>query len=255
MGTDVERSALWESTPSGQEPSTDPMTEFWQAFTHPVVLVFFVPLAICLIFWAISLLGFIDLDVELDLDTDVDLDGAAEGSLGSVLDSAGVAGVPPLFVVTAISLIGWFVSMVGVMLVVDPLSGLASLLAAFGLLVVALIAGLTLGIRVSRPLSRLMQTARAPKAVELVGREALVRSGRVDAGFGYADADWPDGSQSRIDIRPADGTDAAGFGPGDTVRIVAHDAARGVYLVASDAELFGPDSNPLDTNESDGPPT
>ncbi len=223
------------------------MPEFWNAFTHPVVLVFFVPLGICGVFWLISLLGFIDLDVDLDLDAD-----GSGGAAGGVLESAGVAGVPPLFVLTAVSLIGWFVAMVGVMLVVDPLDGAVAVIAAVVLLLIALAVGLVLGIRVSRPLAGVMQTARAPRAAELVGREATVRSGRVDAAFGYADATWPDGTQSRIDIRPL-ADDVTGLGPGDVVRLVSHDADRGVYLVSSDADLFGDDTTPdPDPTETDG---
>jgi len=72
--------------------------------------------------------------------------------------------------------------------------------------------------------------------MELVGREATVRSGRVDAGFGYADAIWDDGSMSRIDVR--DGN-ALGLGPGDTIRLMSWNSDSATYGVTNDDELFG----------------
>lgn len=224
--------------PDTEECVDHVMEEFWRAFTHPLVLVFFVPLGISLVFWMVSLLGFVDLETDLDLDLDAD---ASDGAAGGFLESIGVAGLPPMFVVTAVSLIGWFVSIVGVMLVLDPLDGAALVLATIALAVASLVAGLVLGVRICRPLAAVMTTARAPKAAELVGREAVVRSGRVDGGFGYADATWPDGSVSRIDVRTLDDTDL-GVGPGDAVRLVDWDASAGTYAVARDRELFGDDA-------------
>ncbi|NOX31228.1 MAG: hypothetical protein GXP35_14450, partial [Actinobacteria bacterium] len=102
--------------------------------------------------------------------------------------------------------------------------------------VVALAAALFFGSRLARPLGRLMETATAPSATELVGREATVRSGRVDAGFGYADAIWDDGSMSRIDVR--DGNEL-GLGPGDTIRLMSWNSDTAAYGVTNDDELFG----------------
>ena len=52
---------------------------------------------------------------------------------------------------------------------------------------------------------------------------------------GGADALWPDGSESRIDIRDANGL---GLGPGDHVRLISWDATTSTYAVSSDEHLF-----------------
>ena len=123
-------------------------------------------------------------------------------------------------------------------MLVDAADGAAAV--ALGLLViaVALLAGVFLGARLARPLGAAMQTARAPHGAALAGQPAVVRSGRVDERFGYADADWPDGSQSRVEIRDGRGLD---LGPGEQIRLVEFDAEAGTYSIARESDFF-PDS-------------
>ncbi len=207
------------------------MTEFWDAATSPVGLVFAVPLVLCLILWAVSIIGFLDLDVDVDTD-------AGEGVLGEAFDSLGIAGVPPLVVASMVSLIAWFVAIVGQILVVEPVDGVAAVAVGVVVVAVALVAGVFGGARLARPLGAAMETSRAPDGIELVGQPAVVRSGRVDETFGYADADWADGSQSRVEIRD---DRARGLGPGDRVRLVEFDRDRGWYAIARETDFF-PDS-------------
>ncbi len=192
---------------------------------------FGVPLALCLVLWAVSIIGFLDLDVDVDTD-------AGEGLLGEAFDSLGVAGVPPLVVASMVSLIAWFVAIVGQILVVDPVDGIAAVAVGIVVVTVSLVAGIFGGARLARPLGSAMETARAPDGADLVGRPAVVRSGRVDETFGYADADWADGSQSRVEIRD---DRARGFGAGDRIRLVEFDRDRGVYAIARETDFF-PDS-------------
>ncbi len=207
------------------------MTEFWEAATSPVGLVFGVPLVLCLILWAVSIIGFLDLDVDVDTD-------AGEGVLGEAFDSLGIAGVPPLVVASMVSLIAWFVAIVGQIVVVDPVDGVAAIAVGIVVVAVALVAGVFGGARLARPLGSAMVTARAPDGAELAGQSAVVRSGRVDETFGYADADWPDGSQSRVEIRD---DRARGFAAGERIRLVDFDRDRGWYSIARETDFF-PDS-------------
>jgi hypothetical protein len=201
------------------------MADFWDAATTPIAIVFFVPLAVCLVLWLVSMLGFIDIDS--DASEAFDFDG---------LDWLGLHGAPPLVVFTLVSLMGWFTAVVAALFVLDPLGGLGLLLGSAAVFVVALGVGLFVGSKVAPPLGRLLATATAPRAADLVGALAVVRSGRVDASFGYADARWADGSESRIDIRD---TADLGLVPGDKIRLMSFDANTGTYGVALDSELFG----------------
>ncbi|MEO1062065.1 MAG: hypothetical protein AAFZ07_11650 [Actinomycetota bacterium] len=207
------------------------MSEFLDAATSPVGLVFGVPLALCLVLWAVSIIGFLDLDVDVDTD-------AGEGVLGEAFDSLGIAGVPPLVVASMVSLIAWFVAIVGQIVVVDPVDGVAAVAVGVVVVAVALVAGIFGGARLARPLGAAMVTARAPDPSELAGQPAVVRSGRVDESFGYADADWPDGSQSRVEIR--DDRDR-GLAPGEQIRLVEYDRDHEHFTVARERDFF-PDS-------------
>ena len=199
------------------------MADFWDAATTPIAIVFFVPLAVCLVLWLVSMIGIFDLDG--------DASDAFDG-----LEWFPLHGAPPLVVLTLVSLVGWFTAVVAALFVLDPLGGLGLLLGSAAVFVVALGLGLFIGSKIAPPLGRLMETATAPRAGDLVGALAVVRSGRVDASFGYADARWADGSESRIDIRD---TGDLGLGPGDMIRLMSFDASSDTYGVALDSELFG----------------
>ncbi|MEM9606781.1 MAG: hypothetical protein AAGA99_05110 [Actinomycetota bacterium] len=200
------------------------MTEFWDAATSPLGLVFGVPLVICLVLWAISIVGFLDLESD-----------AGEGALDEAFESLGVAGVPPLVVVSIVTLIGWFLAIVGQLVVVDPLDGAAAIVVGLVVAAVALVGGVLLGARIARPLGDRLETARAPHGRELIGQPAVVRSGRVDGRFGYADADWEDGSQSRIEIRDEK---SLGLAAGDRIRLVEFDPDASTYTVVRESDMF-----------------
>ncbi len=200
------------------------MADFWQAATTPVALVFFIPLAVSLVAWFISMLGLFEADAD-------SLDGVG----GEAMDSVGLGDAPPLLAITVVSTIAWFLAVVAGLFLLEPLAGAAFVIASIGVFVVAIVAAVWLGGRIVRPVGRMMETATAPSAAELVGREAVVRSGRVDGSFGYADVLWPDGSESRVDIRNESGIDV---GPGDRVRLVSWDPDASTFTVASDDELF-----------------
>ncbi|MCP3938553.1 MAG: hypothetical protein GY708_24665 [Actinomycetia bacterium] len=200
------------------------MTEFMDAATSPVALVFGVPLAISLVLWLVGALGVLDFDGD-----------ALDGTLGDALDGVGMAGVPPLVVITIVSLIGWFVSVIAAMFLLDPVEGIALVGVSVLIFVVSLVSALYLGAKVARPLGSMMETARAPHDDELIGHEAVIRSGRVDETFGYADATWDDGTMSRIEVRaPAD----RGLTAGDLVRLIGWDRELRIYKVVRDKEIF-----------------
>jgi hypothetical protein len=54
-------------------------------------------------------------------------------------------------------------------------------------------------------LGRVFVTARAPSKGDLVGRVAEIRSTTVTESAGRAEAEWPDGTVSTIDVRVANG--------------------------------------------------
>jgi len=200
------------------------MSEFLDAATTPVALVFAVPLVISLVLWMVSIVGVFDFDAD-----------GSDGLVDGALESLGLAGVPPLVVFTIVSLIGWFVAVVAALFVLDPLTGVSLLLASFVVVGAASAAALFIGSRIARPLGALMITATAPSGAELVGHGATVRSGKVDASFGYADAVWDDGNITRVDIRDSH---ELGLTSGDRIRLMDWNAEAGTYKVKREKDLF-----------------
>lgn len=201
------------------------MTEFLDAATTPVALVFGIPLAVSLVLWLVAVTGVFDFDGD-----------TGDGAFDEAFDFIGLAGVPPLVAITIVTVIGWFLAVVAAMFVLDPLDGLALLGASVAVLAIALGAGIYLGARIARPIGSMLETARAPGDFDLVGSPAVIRSGTVDERFGYADATWSDGAVSRVDVRaPSDRALKAG----ELVRLVGWDPDERTYQVAREKEIFG----------------
>ncbi|MCP5025239.1 MAG: YqiJ family protein [Actinomycetia bacterium] len=186
-------------------------------------LVFTILFALVAALWVLGIFGFFE--VELDLEVD-----AGDGAFDGALNALGMAGVPTVVILTLVAAGGWFTSVVLQLTVLDGRSGPLLVLLAIVTLVVAWLVALMFAAALSRPLARLMRTATAPSGSALVGRVGVVRSGRVDDQFGYADVDWIDGGSSRVEVRPADRTDT--FGPGDRALLVDWDVDTGIYLVS-----------------------
>jgi hypothetical protein len=153
------------------------------ALSFPAVL-FTVLLAIVVVYWLLVLIG--TLDVEMG-----DLD------LG---DGIGLGGVPVTVTVSALATVAWFVSLVGTVLI-DGFSTLPKVLAGIGVLVIALVAGLFVARLVAVPLRRLYVTGGEASRNDFVGRECVIRTGRVTDDFGQAEVTAADGSSAIIQVR------------------------------------------------------
>jgi len=70
-----------------------------------------------------------------------------------------------------------------------------------GVLVVALFAGLLVARLVAVPLRNLYATGSGPSRADFVGRQCVIRTGRVSADFGQAEVTAEDGSSAVIQVR------------------------------------------------------
>lgn len=195
----------------------------------PTVL-FSALLLIALVMWILPLLG-----AEIGGAGD-GVDSATDGAGDGVLDSLGITGVPLTIVLTIVGLIGWGVSVLGQLFLVDPLSGGVAFVAGAGILVFALAVSWFVTRAVGPSMSRRLEPTLAPSAADLVGRTVEVRSHSVGPDHGYGDARTADGSSVRIDIRTrpdhaADPEKSRSFGNGDTVLIIDYDNDHHSYIV------------------------
>ena len=153
------------------------------ALSFPAVLFTFL-LAVVVIYWLLVLIGTLDVEIG-DLD------------LG---DGLGLGGVPVTVTASVLTTVAWFVSLVGTVLV-GGLSTQPRMLVGLGVLVIALVAGLYAARLVAMPLRRLYVTGGSASRNDFVGRECVIRTGRVTGDFGQAEVTAQDGSSAIIQVR------------------------------------------------------
>lgn len=144
--------------------------------------------------WLLSLTGFLDFNAD-----------AADGIFDDVLEPLHLSEVPSSILFTVFALAGWFVSVLASVFLLDNRSGTAllvlSLIVGLGSLLAAVVATAWL----APILGGVFVTAQAPSKRDLIGRVAEVRSSTVTETAGRAEAEWPDGTVSTIDVRVASG--------------------------------------------------
>lgn len=181
--------------------------------------------ALCIVLWLLSFVGVVEVDGG---------DDAADGLFDDALEPLGIADVPLLVLVSIVAIVGWVVSVLAQLYLLESLTGLAFAAAGVGVGLVGLAASVGVTRAVAPAISRALRPTLAAGAQELVGRVAEVRSHTVTSTSGYADTTWPDGRGERVNVRTSDhGEISAGaLHSGDRVLLVAWDAADDTYLVA-----------------------
>lgn len=116
---------------------------------------------------------------------DIDADIPDGGVLATLASALRLRDAPVTVVISLFSLFGWMLSSLAVMTLGGRLD-LPSWLFAIPVLLGSSIVALLLTSLAVRPIAPIFQTRHAKRHVHLVGRIAVVSTGRVDAGFGQA---------------------------------------------------------------------
>lgn len=153
------------------------------ALSFPAVVFTFL-LAAVLLYWLLVLFGTLDIEIG-DLD------------IGNGL---GLGGVPVTVTASVTIVVSWFVSLVGGLLIPD-LGSFVHTLLGIGVLVVAIVAGLFVARLVAVPLRKLYAPGGEASRNDFVGRECVIRTGRVTGDFGQAEVTAADGSTAIIQVR------------------------------------------------------
>lgn len=196
------------------------------AFGFPTALFSF-SLLVVAAYWALFLLGALDLDflgAGADAGTGAGA-GAEDGPAAGPLALPGLGGVPATVALSLLIGLAWFVSLVGAALF-DGAAPRALVL------LVAVAAGWT-GTRLAvLPLRGVFQSPAEASLRDFVGRPCVIRTGRVGPDFGQAEVTAADGSSAIVQVRqPAMDVPVAG-------------AAEGLGLTAGSTALifdFDPD--------------
>jgi hypothetical protein len=181
------------------------------ALSFPAVLLTFL-LAAVVLYWLLVLVGTLDVEIG-DLD------------LG---DGIGLGGVPVTVTVSVLTVVSWFVSLAGTVFITG-LGTPARTLIGIGVLIVAIVAGLVAARAVAVPLRKLYATGGEASRGDFVGRECVIRTGRVTDTFGQAEVTATDGSSAIIQVRQTGEHELTG---GSRALIFDYDADGEFFWVA-----------------------
>lgn len=223
---------------------SDKMDPFYQNIASFPTIFFTFLLAITLLYWLVAVLGFVDIDV---LDFDIpDADGALDVNPDSGLSTPdvlaglmlrfGLVGVPVTIIISFISLTGWLVCYYAVhfLLWMVP-EGFLRYLAGIPLLIASLYLAVMITSVIIKPLRPLFQKAQQETVKHILGQTAVVRTSRVDNGFGEALLE--DGGAGLILNVRAIGNEQ--FNRGDRVVLLEYIKDQHVYRVVSEKEFSG----------------
>lgn len=219
------------------------MELFFQTIMQFPVIVFTFLVGISIIYWLIASLGVIEVDA-LDVDVDIELDGVVQGKLDGTLEAlAGLlmrlnlVGIPVTLLLTVLFFFAWLISYFVQLLVLSPLP-LGWLIYPIGVLVMvgAFVLAVPCTVVICRPLGGFFRNAKAMHSKPAVlGRTAVLRSGKVTASFGEATLE--DGGAGLIlKVRAAEPNS---FQRGDQVVLIEYLENEHAYRIISTDEFEG----------------
>jgi hypothetical protein len=217
---------------------SDKMDPFYQNITSFPTLFFSFFLILSAFYWLLAVLGVVDLDF-LDIDmpeADVNTPDGFSGAslLGGLLFRFGLSSVPLPVVVTLISLIGWMICYYAVHLVLGyELADVWRYLLGLPVLIVSLVVATLLTSVAIRPLKPFFQAANQQVEKNIIGQVGVVRTVRVDSGFGEALVE-DGGAGLIVKVRPCHDEQ---FKRGDRVVLLEYIESEHVYRVISEQEF------------------
>ena len=163
---------------------SDKMDPFYQNVASFPTLFFTLLLALTAVYWLVAVLGVIDIDV-LDIDMpEGDADGGVH-QLAGLLLKLGLNGVPLTIVISLLALFGWFICYFAVYLIFPYIpDGFLEYIVGLPILVGSLYGAVLITAQVIKPLKPLFANMNKNTVKNLLGQTAIVRSLRLDSGFG-----------------------------------------------------------------------
>ncbi len=219
--------------------SLDP---FYQNISSFPTVIFTVVLLVCVFYWLIAVLGFVDLDV-LDIDgldaqgIDIDNPTGMQNGLAGLLLKFGLNGVPITIIVTLLAIIGWLLSyyLMHFIAKVVPEWLLLRWLVGIPVFLVSLFVACLLTAQIIKPIRAFFLEADLEEDTLIIGQTAVVRSTKVDGQFG--EILLGDGGAGLLLKARTTGDDV--FKRGDVVVVYEHLPEINAYRVISKKEFIG----------------
>jgi len=212
------------------------MNPFYQNIGSFPTVFFTFFLGIAVFFWAVAVLGLVDIDI-LDIDVpEGDMDGGSSpDALAGLLMKFGLQGVPVTVVISFIALFGWLCSYYLVHFIFPWLSeGILHYLIGLPILLVSLYCAAMVTAWVIKPMRPFFKHANEETIKRVLGQIAIVRSSVVDHAFG--EAVLADGGAGLIfKVRPYK---EETFVKGDRVVLLEFNKESNIYRVISEKEFL-----------------
>ncbi|MDX6759121.1 MULTISPECIES: hypothetical protein [Streptomyces] len=199
------------------------MDEFMRAALGFPTVLFTAALVGVLGFWLLVLCGAADHDGV----------GADSGSV-----ALGIGGVPVTVSASLLISLAWFTSLTGSVLLAR--TGWPGALVHFlgaAVLFASMCLSWLVTRRLVRPLAKLFPDEPGPSRLDFVGLTCVIRTGRVDAGFGQAEVTAADGATAIVQVRQH-GSDPLVYG--STALLYAYDDAGEFFWVAPFDQALDP---------------
>jgi hypothetical protein len=212
------------------------MDPFYQIIGTYPTSIFTVLLGVSIFYWLVVVLGFFSIDI-LDVDIpDAETDVTQMNVMAGVLLKFGLNGIPLTIVITLISIFGWLLSFYGVAFLTNSISNtFVNFLAETGLFFVSLYISVLITALLIKPLRKIFSSEQNNSVKKILGQVLVVRSSRVDDGFG--EATYEDGGAGLIlKVRS---TENKIYVKGDRVVPFEYVPGENIYSVVSDTEFLG----------------
>jgi hypothetical protein len=211
------------------------------ALSFPAIVFTFLLVPVVL-YWLLVAVGVVDFDLETDIDVDADAEAgdSPSGWFTGWLDALGLAGMPVTVSLSLVVVFGWFIALVatGLANTLD-VAAVARVLVGVAVLVLAFVVGGLCAAVAGRPLARLFEVTHAETRRDFVGRTCVIRTRKVTAELGQAEAADPSGATVLLSVRPlpqpaggGGSTDGSALQYGATALIVDYDREAEVFLVS-----------------------
>ncbi|MEM8498029.1 MAG: NfeD family protein [Pseudomonadota bacterium] len=225
---------------------SDKMNPFYENIASFPTVVFTFLLVLCTLYWLTAILGLVSVDMlDFDLpemagleDLNADVDSTNPDVLAGLMLRYGLHGVPVTIIVSLLAMIGWIVCYYlvhfGFSYTPDWISdSFVRYLVGIPIFLVSLYLAVLATAVLIKPLRPFFLRATQETTKYVIGQTAVVRTSRVDNGFGEALLD--DGGAGLIlKVRCTDGET---FEKGDRVVLIDQIEGTDFYRVISEAEF------------------
>jgi len=215
---------------------SEKMDPFYQNVSSFPTVIFTFFLVLFMLFWLVAVLGVVEIDAfDLpDIDMDSDANHVTPDAIAGLIMKFGLHGIPITITLSIVNLLAWFLSYYAVYFLGGVMGdGVFYFLFSIAIFFSALYVAVKVTSFIIAPLKPIFKKMEQSTEKLVMGQTAVVRTSRVDAGFGEAVLE--DGGAGLIlKVRSVGGSE---FKKGDRVVLLEYIVEKNAYRVISEKEF------------------